>query len=263
MYSAGCLSILTTMTTAVSPRVIVLMPAYCAGQRLIDTFNKIPRGLAHTVIIVDDASPDTTFALAQTLSADVYRNPRNLGYGGNMKVCLQKGLAAGGDIFIELHGDGQYDPRVIPDALRALRPTDGLLLGSRLMVPQQALKHGMSQLKYQVNKGLTAIANMSLGTQLTEFQSGFRVYTRPFLEKANFMAASDDHLFSFETILQALYHGFTVTEIPVICTYEGGVTQMRLRKGMKYCAEMLGALLRSAMARAGYPGRVFQGAPKK
>lgn len=240
-----------------TPRVVILMPAYRAGQRVVDTFQKIPRELVTDIIIIDDASPDDTFKLAQTLPARAYRNEHNLGYGGNMKVCLQKGLATDGDIFIELHADGQYDPRVIPQVLQALKPSDGMLLGSRLLVPEQALKHGMPPLKYVINKLLTTIANVSLQTQLTEFQSGFRVYTRPFLERINVQANSNDHLFSFQTILQALFAGFTITEIPVVCTYDADVTQMNLRKGIKYALEMLWTLARYWLAKMGRNDAVF------
>lgn len=241
-----------------NPRLVILIPAYRARERVIDTFNKIPPNLATEIIIVDDASPDNTYALASTLPAKVYKNEHNLGYGGNMKVCLAKGMASGGDIFVELHADGQYDPAIIPEILKKLKPTDGMLLGSRLMAESdQALTHGMPYLKYTVNKLLTGIANVSLGTHLTEFQSGFRVYTRQFLETIDFKANSNDHLFSFETILQALYNGFTITEIPVICTYEPGVTQMSIRKGIKYSTEMLWTLLRYRLAKAGRGDPVF------
>lgn len=243
--------------TLKKPRVVVLMPAYKAGKRVVDTFRKIPAGVVDEVIIVDDHSPDDTFEQAKNLPAKVYRNEKNLGYGGNMKKMLQLGMAAGGDVFVELHGDGQYDPAVIPNALAALRPSDGMLLGSRLLRRGQALEHGMSLLKYVVNVALTGMANLALGARLTEFQSGFRVYTRPFLEVAAFEAASNDHLFSFETIEQALYHGFTVGEIPVVCRYGEGRTEMGLLKGAKYSVEMTWALVRFWLAKAGWPGLVF------
>lgn len=225
-------------------RVIVLMPSYKAGKRVVDTYNRIPQDAVDEVIIVDDASPDDTFEYAKTLPTKVFRNDTNKGYGGNMKICLQKGLEANGDIFIELHADGQYDPAIIPQALAALQPTDGMLLGSRVMTSENALKNGMPFVKYVMNRLLTMIANAVLGSNLTEFHSGFRVYTRPFLEKVSILNNSNDHLFSFETIVQALRAGFTVREIPVICTYEEGVTQMNLRKGIKYTVEMLGTLVR-------------------
>lgn len=239
------------------PRVVVLMPAYKAGQRVVETFNKIPPGVADEVIIVDDCSPDNTYEHVRALPAMVLRNEKNLGYGGNMKQMLRLGLAAGGDIFVELHADGQYDPAVIPQVLAVLRPSDGMLLGSRLKERGQALQHGMSPLKYVVNVWLTSLANLVLGSQLTEFQSGFRVYTRPFLEVAAFEAASDDHLFSFETIEQALYHGFMVGEIPVVCRYGEGRTEMSLLKGAKYSIEMTWALVRFWLAKAGWPDHVF------
>lgn len=241
-------------------KVVVLMPAYRAGRRVVETFQKIPQELVDEVIIVDDKSPDNneTFELAKPLPARVYQNERNLGYGGNMKVMLKKALEADGDIFFELHADGQYDPRDLPRVLAALKSTDGMLLGSRLMEGGMAREAGMSLLKYVVNIFLTWIANVSLGTQLTEFQTGFRVYTRAFLTRVNFEANSNDHLFSFETILQAIYHGFTITEIPVVCEYPPGITQMGLRKGIKYTAEMLWALARYHLAKMGRKDSVFQ-----
>ncbi len=238
----------------------MLMPAYRAGKRVVETFRKIPRELVEEVIIVDDKSPDNneTFELAKTLPARVYQNERNLGYGGNMKGMLRKALETDGDIFFELHADGQYNGGDLSKVLAALKPTDGMLLGSRLMEGGTAREAGMSLIKYVVNIILTWIANVSLGTRLTEFQTGFRVYTRPFLERVNFEANSNDHLFSFETILQAIYHGFTITEIAVVCEYPPGVTQMGLRKGIKYTAEMLWTLARYHLARAGRKDPVFQ-----
>lgn len=238
-------------------KVVILMPAYRAGKRIISTFQKIPRELVSEIIIIDDASPDDTFAHAQTLPMPVMRNEKNRGYGGNMKLLLQKGLETDGDIFVELHADGQYDAAVLPEVLRVLKPTDGMLLGSRLMERGRAREAGMSLLKYVVNIFLTWIANVTLGTHLTEFQSGFRVYTRPFLERINFQANSDDHLFSFETILQAFYFGFTVTEIPVVCVYEPGVREMGIRAGIKYTREMLWTLARYHLAKAGRRDPVF------
>jgi glycosyltransferase involved in cell wall biosynthesis len=241
-----------------SPRVVILMPAYHAGERIINTFSRIPNEYQGDVIIVDDASRDDTFARAQTLPARVYRNEKNLGYGGNMKVCFAKGVATGGDVFVELHADGQYDPAVIREAVRALRPTDGIVLGSRFQEKGDALHHGMPVIKFIANRLLTAIANVTLGTRLTEFHSGFHVYTRKFLEQVNTRANSNDHLFSFEILLQALWAGFTIGEIPITCTYGEGVTQVKFRKGVKYAVEMLWAIVRYTLAKMGRRDPVFQ-----
>lgn len=233
------------------------MPAYHAGSRICNTVQRIPAGIANTMIVVDDASRDDTFALACTLPVRAYRNERNLGYGGNMKVCLTKGLETDGDLFIELHADGQYDPAVIPEALRALKPTDGVVLGSRFIESRKALDSGMPLVKFIANRALSALANWALGTHLSEFHSGFRVYTRHFLEQANFRANSDDHLFSFETLLQALFNGFTISEVPVTCRYEPGVTHVKFKKSTKYSFEMLWAIVRYYRARSGKPDPVF------
>lgn len=242
-----------------NPKAVILMPAYHAGKQVINTFQRIPEEYRKDVIIVDDASTDDTFALASMLPARTYRNENNLGYGGNMKVCFDKGLQTKGDLFVELHADGQYDPGAIPRAMQALAPTDGIVLGSRFLRPSDALKHGMPLVKFVVNPLLTAAANMLLGTRLTEFHSGFHVYTRTFLEQVNYRANSDDHLFSFEILLQAMHAGFTISEIPIACSYGEGVTQMKVnRKSAKYVVGMFGAIGRYHRARAGRPDPSFE-----
>lgn len=238
-------------------RVVVLMPAYRAGKHVEETFHRIPEAYRQSVIIIDDASPDDTFEHARRLPAQLFRNERNLGYGGNMKVCFEKALATDAEIFVELHADGQYDPSAIPSAVAAVAPGVGIVLGSRFLKEGDARAHGMPLAKYVMNRILTAIANALLGTRLTEFHSGFHVYTRAFLETVNTAANSNDHLFSFEILLQALFAKFEIREIPIICAYGEGVTQMRWRKGMKYTREMLWALFRYTAARFGRRDPVF------
>ena len=61
-----------------------------------------------------------------------------------------------------------------------------------------------------------------LGIEMSEFHSGFRMYTRKLLESVPFRQNSDDYLFSFEIIVQAVYWGFKVAEVPVSCRYHPG-----------------------------------------
>jgi len=96
------------------PKVIVVMPAHNAAKTLKKAYQRLPHKYINRVILVDDASSDNTYAIAKKLNIQVFKNSINLGYGGNLKVCFKKALAAGADIIIEYHPDNQYDPINLP-----------------------------------------------------------------------------------------------------------------------------------------------------
>src|ERR1700736_3362132 len=120
-------------------RVVVVMPAYNASETLRETWQDIPKEWVHRVILVDDASRDTTLDVARALKVDVIAHPHNVGYGGNQKTCYLEALRLGADVVIMLHPDGQYDPAVIPELVRPVRSGQAdLVLGSRFLVKGNA-----------------------------------------------------------------------------------------------------------------------------
>ena len=56
-----------------------------------------------------------------------------------------------------------------------------MILGSRFQVPGQALENGMSRLRYTANRFLSFFDRLVLQLPLTEFHTGFRIYTNPVL----------------------------------------------------------------------------------
>ena len=167
-------------------KIIVTMPAYNAAKTLLKTFEEIPKGLVSEVILVDDCSKDDTVAVGSTLDIKIIRHPHNVGYGGNQKTCYLEALRDGADIVIMLHPDYQYDPLKIPEMVQPI--LDGkadIVLGSRLL-GGGALKGGMPMYKFISNRFLTTMQNLVLGTNLSEFHTGYRAYSREFLERDHF-----------------------------------------------------------------------------
>ena len=65
-------------------KVVVIMPAYNAGQTLRKTFNEIPFDVVDEVILTDDQSTDDTVKVAQELGINyIIEHDENKGYGGN------------------------------------------------------------------------------------------------------------------------------------------------------------------------------------
>jgi hypothetical protein len=88
--------------------------------------------------------------------------------------------------------------------------------------------------KYLSTRGLTAFENFSLGQNLGEFHSGFRVYRRKVLETIPFERNSNDFVFDTQFLVQAVHFGFRLGDIPVPVRYFDEASQINFRRSTKY-----------------------------
>jgi glycosyltransferase involved in cell wall biosynthesis len=220
---------------AAPAKVIVVMPAYNAAATVASTVAEIPPGLAHEIILVDDASRDATAEIARRLGLTVIVHPENRGYGGNQKTCYRAALERGADYIIMIHPDHQYDGRLAGHLLGFL--TSGVvdvMLGSRIRTRREALAGGMPLYKYLSNRLLTVIENVALGQNLTEFHSGYRLYTRQVLETIPWERNADDFVFDSQFLVQAVHFGFRLADAPVPTRYMPEASSINWRRSITY-----------------------------
>jgi glycosyltransferase involved in cell wall biosynthesis len=238
------------------PRVVAMILAYNTARLLEAAWRKIPTALVDDVIVMDDASSDGTSDVARALGLTVYRHERNLGYGGNVREGLRRAVRDhGADYVVEVHGDGaQFDPAAIAGALPLMRAGVPFILGSRFVEPGRARQNGMPLVRFLANRGLSAIARRVLRLPLTEFHTGFRIYSRALVDRLPLEANASDHLFSFQVLAQAAYFSLDVREIPVEADYRGEHTSISLPAATKYAFENFACLAEYALARSGLRG---------
>jgi glycosyltransferase involved in cell wall biosynthesis len=221
-------------------RTIVVMPSYNAGRTLERVYKDIPRDLVDEVIVVDDKSPDDTAEVARRLPVTLIEHEVNTGYGGNQKTCYRAALERGADYVIMVHGDYQYDARMIPSCLEVLRlGICDVLLGNRIRTRSEALAGGMPRVKYLANRGLTFIENLLTGQNLGEWHSGFRAYRREVLERIPFERNSDDFVFDTQFLLQSIHFGFRVGDVPVPVRYFDEASSIDLKSSAVYAMRSL------------------------
>ena len=160
---------------------------------------------------------------------------------------------------IEIHGDGQYSPLFIPPALEKVRKENyDLLLGSRFTNLKNPLQDKMPLSRYLANIGLSFIARLFLRAPLTEFHSGFRVYSKKLIQTVGLAGTSEDFLFSFEIIAMTRFHNLPIGEIPIRCDYAGEHTSISIWKSSVYSFQMLYVLFLYISARFGFNSRLFR-----
>ncbi|MBI3932795.1 MAG: glycosyltransferase family 2 protein [Acidobacteria bacterium] len=237
---------------AKSGRVVIVMPAYNAAKTLEDTFRAIPQGFFDEIVVVDDHSRDETTDLAKRLNLKAIRHPHNVGYGGNQKTCYMEALRDGAEIVVMLHPDGQYDPKIIPEMVRPIAEGRAeMVLGSRMMTAGGAKAGGMPLWKRLANRFLTKTENLAMGREFTECHTGYRAYSRRFLETVPFLRNSNDFVFDTEVIFQAVAFGLPVVEVPVSTRYFDDASSVGFRTGVVYGLGTLWTACRFLLHRSG------------
>jgi glycosyltransferase involved in cell wall biosynthesis len=250
----------TDAAKAGEPRVLVVMPAYNAGRTLLQTWGAIPPDLVDEVLLVDDNSRDDTLKVAAGLPIRTIGLPHNVGYGGNQKTCYLEALRLGAEVIVMVHPDGQYDPGLLPDLVAPVLAGEAdLVLGSRMLIPGGARAGGMPLYRYVSNKVLTAIENLMLGTHHSELHTGYRAYSRRFLETVPFMRNSDSFVFDSEVIAQAVAFKQRIVEVPITTRYFPEASSTSMRANVRYGLGTLAVMARYRLDRAGMLGsRLFK-----
>ncbi len=214
-------------------RLLVFIVAYNAERTIDSVLNRIPDSLKDVydveVLAIDDASSDGTFDAAYAslpqhstrFPVVILRNPVNQGYGGNQKIGFFYAMQKGFDVVALVHGDGQYAPECLPELMAPLRRGEAeAVFGSRMLTSGAARQGGMPLYKFVGNKVLTTIQNALLGTALSEFHSGYRLYSVAALRRIPFHLNTNDFHFDTEIIIQLCIAGLRIREI-AIPTYYG------------------------------------------
>ena len=240
------------MNTQHPKKIFIVLPAYNAARTLLRTLEEIPSNYRQNIILVDDASKDNTVEVARNAGLTVVVHERNQGYGGNQKTCYRESLQRGADLIVMLHPDHQYDAKVIPQLIRPILDGEAnAVFGSR-MLGGYPLEGGMPWWKYVANVLLTALANIVFGRYLTEIHSGFRAYSREYLEKVRFMENSNDFIFDTEIIAQGMMCKLTFQEVPITTRYFPEASSINLRRSIVYGLGILMVLAKYWLHRVGW-----------
>jgi methionine biosynthesis protein MetW len=122
------------------------------------------------------------------------------------------------------------------------------VFGSRMMSKGEARKGGMPLYKYVGNKTLTRMQNALVGTNLSEFHSGYRAYSTAALREIDFDSNSDGFDFDTEIILQLHDGGHRIFEIPIPTYYGDEICYVN---GMRYARDVLRHSFDYRLSRAG------------
>lgn len=242
-------------------RILIFVVAYNAEKHIIQTLSRIPAQELSSqnfqVLVIDDASTDSTIEKVRKFATDKSQlnitlivNDVNKGYGGNQKIGYNYAIKNSFDVVALLHGDGQYAPEFLPAMLNPVVSGDAdVVFGSRMLDKKKALKGGMPIYKWIGNQVLTFVQNLILGTQLSEFHTGYRVYKIDAIRKIPIESNSDYFDFDTEIIIQMIDTKSRVKEISIPTFYGDEISYVN---GFKYAWLIVKATLISRFVKRGW-----------
>lgn len=210
-------------------KICIFIPCFNASATLPKLLERIPEATkvkVKEILIVDNNSTDQTYLLAAEYrkhsdieNLKILKNIKNFGYGGSQKLAYAYAINQNYDIVIMLHGDAQYSPEKLPlmiDTIEKDKSID-LLFGSR--ITGNPLKGGMPLHRFLGNKALTHIQNLFLGTNISEFHSGYRIFRTKALKEVPFHLCGNYYHFDTEIIILFIKNKLKIAEVPVDTHY--------------------------------------------
>ncbi|MEO7165899.1 MAG: glycosyltransferase [Spartobacteria bacterium] len=236
-------------------RVLIFIVAYNAETTIEKVLGRIPTSLHQDdveVLIIDDSSKDDTFLNGlryqkahSAFKITVLRTPQNQGYGGNQKLGYRYAIDHGFDLVALVHGDGQYAPEKLPALIAPFLSGEAdAVFGSRMIDKHAARAGGMPLYKWLGNQLLTGFQNWILGTRLSEFHSGYRLYSTKALAQVPFEKNTNDFHFDTEIIIQFVLKKLRIAELPIPTFYGEEICHVN---GLSYAWEIFRATIKGRL----------------
>lgn len=203
--------------------ILVIVPTYNERDNLP---RKVPLILDQDpridVLVVDDASPDGTGALADEMAAadprvHVLHRPAKDGLGRAYLAGFAWGLERGFDLLFEMDADISHPPDALPRLIAAAAEHD-VVIGSRYVGGR------VNVLNWPLGRLLISVfgswyARTITGLPVRDATGGFNGWHRHVLEAVRLeRVRSNGYAFQIELKFRAWAGGFTLKEVPILFT---------------------------------------------
>ena len=176
-------------------------------------------GIACSILVVDDNSPDGTGRIADRLAAthrdvQVLHRPQKAGLAGAYTAGFRRALAAGADYVLQMDADFSHDPADLSRLLAAARERADVVLGSRY-VPGGGVD-GWAWDRRLVSRAGGLYARALLGSSIRDLTGGFKCFSAQSLRTIGVEFSAEGYAFQVETMYRAARHGLRIEEVPIL-----------------------------------------------
>jgi dolichol-phosphate mannosyltransferase len=201
--------------------IAIMLPTYCEAENIENLIREIENLKLNTIIaVVDDSSPDGTANIAEKLQKEygnihVISRPEKMGLGtaitAGFRYLLK--LKKTPEYIIAMDADYSHNPQDIPRLVEAAMNGSDLAIGSRYVREGKVI--GSSLWRRLISRLANVVAAIAVGARLHDCTSGFRCYSKRYVERAIPSLHSQTYEIQIETIKQARLNRFAIKEVPI------------------------------------------------
>jgi dolichol-phosphate mannosyltransferase len=172
------------------------------------------------VLVVDDASPDGTGALADALAKEsprvhVLHRAGKAGLGKAYLAAFDWALQRNYSLVLEMDADFSHDPAYLPTLLDRASTDADLVLGSRWVKGGGTRNWGIG--RQLISRGGSLYARTILGLDIRDLTGGYKCFRAEVLRAIDLPSVSSSgYGFQIELTYRALKKGFRVVEVPIV-----------------------------------------------
>ena len=214
----------------------IIIPCYNEKQTINIILKKVIQSLQnynflnYEILIIDDHSKDGTDKILKDLSQEekinVYFHERNLGKGAAIQTALQY---VTGDLIIIQDADLEYDPFDYNKLLLPFFETNAdVVYGSRFLGGGKYVRIHFFW-HYLANKILTFLCNLFINLNLTDMETGYKVFKISALKNINLIEKS--FAFEPEVTIKLAKKKYKFYEVPI--SYNGRSYEEGKKIGLK------------------------------
>jgi glycosyltransferase involved in cell wall biosynthesis len=224
-------------------KLLIFIVTYNSSFRLKLILKKIKKikKINYKILISDDCSEDDTsnYLPNQNKKIYIHINKRNLGYGENIKKCINFAIKKKFDYAVMIHGDNQYDASYIPKLYKIISKNNAdAVTGSRMKNFKSALNGKMPFYKFIGNYILTKIFNLYFKTRFTDAHTGLWMYNLQSLKDVKFNNLDSKFNFDNQLRIQFVKSDKKIIEMPIKTYYRNEKSSFHFIYSIKYLKDI-------------------------
>lgn len=186
------------------------------------------------IFVVDDCCPDGSGAFVAEQCQDrrvtVLRNDVNLGVGGAVMTGYRAAIEAGSEIIVKVDGDGQMDPRLIPDFIAPIVAGEADYTKGNRFFDLETLR-AMPGKRLFGNAVLSFMTKFSSGYwDLFDPTNGYTAIHARVAEHLPFSKISERYFFETDILFRLNLIGAVVVDVPMDARYADEVSNLKISK---------------------------------
>jgi len=221
------------MSQAKQISVAVVIPAYKVTRHILGVIAEIGSEV-NRIYVVDDCCPDQSGAFVSEHCQDsrvtVLRNEVNRGVGGAVMTGYQEAIKSGHDIMVKVDGDGQMDPRLIPDFIAPIIAGEADYTKGNRFFDLETLR-AMPGKRLFGNAVLSFMTKFSSGYwDLFDPTNGYTAVHARVAEHLPFHKISERYFFETDILFRLNLIGAVVMDVPMDARYADEVSNLKISK---------------------------------